>query len=135
MAEKRNHGAASIACACVIDDGFKAVADFDPVLAIVGSEQQKHAGVVLLCADAEMLEEIDGVVFNRAIVERTDGDDGELRAGFLLELGAERFKAVASGGRNDAGEVGDVAGGGNFIDVVGERDACAKKEQQKNAEA
>ena len=84
MAEKGNHGAACIACARVVDDRFEAVADFDAVLAIVGCEQEQDAGIVLSCADTEMFEEIDGVVFYRPIVERPDGDDGELRARFLL---------------------------------------------------
>src|SRR5579863_6613831 len=129
LPEKGNHGAAGIACTRVINYWFQAVADFDAVLAIVGSEQQEHAGVVLFCAYAEMFEEIDGVVFDGAIVERADGDDGELRAGFLLEFGAKRFQAVASRRGNDSGEIGDVAGGRDFVDIVRERRACDEKEK------
>jgi hypothetical protein len=89
LAEKGNHGAACIACARVVDDRFEAVANFDAVLAIVGREQEQNPGIVFFCADTEMFEDIDGVVFYRTIVERPDGNDGELRARFLLQFGAQ----------------------------------------------
>ena len=38
--EEGNHRAASIACACVVNDGFNTVADFDTVFAIVGGKKQ-----------------------------------------------------------------------------------------------
>lgn len=66
-----------------------------------------------------MLEEVDGVVFDGAIVERANCHDGELRAGFLIELGAEGFEALASGGGNDSGEIGDVAFGNDLRNIIG----------------
>ena len=82
-----------------------------------------------------MFEEIDSVVFDGTIVERANGDDGQLRAGFLLQLGAERFQAFASGGRNHTGEIGDVAGWRNVVDVVRESRARDEKEKKKNERA
>ncbi len=138
LTKKGNHGAASIAGARVINYRFEAVADFDSIFAIVWSKQQQRSGVVFFRADAEMFEEIDGIVFDRAIIERTDGDDCELRAGFLLQLGAERFQAFASGGRNHPGKIADVTGRRNCVDVVGERRATRTKrqyEQKDDSEA
>jgi len=100
LPQEGNHGAASIASARIVDDGFKAVADFDAVLAVVGSYQQQNAGGVFFCANTEMFEQIHRVIFDRPIVERADGDDGHLCAGFLLQFGAQSFQTLASRGGN-----------------------------------
>ena len=39
LTKERNHGAACVAGASIIDDRFETVTDFDAVFAIVGSEQ------------------------------------------------------------------------------------------------
>jgi len=111
--------AARVARPRVGDDGFEAVAGFDAVFAFVRSHQQENAGVLFFCADAEVFEKIRGVIFDGAIVERTNGDDGELCAGLPVKLGAERFEALTRGGGNDSGEIGDVAVGDDFGNVVG----------------
>ena len=79
-----------------------------------------------------MFEKIDGVIFQRAAVEGFDGDDGHLRAGFLFEFGAERFEALFGRLRNDSGEIGDVSGGRNFVDVVAESGRSSEKQNRKS---
>lgn len=79
-----------------------------------------------------MFEKIDAIIFDRAIVERFYGDDGHLRAGFLFKFGAERFEALIRGLRNNSGEIGDVSGGRNFVDVVAESDRRSEKQNRKS---
>lgn len=133
--KERYHGAASVARASVIDDGLESVANFNAVFAIVGSEKKQGTGVVFFCANAKMFEEINSVIFDGAIVKRSNGDDGELRAGFLFELPAERFNALLGVLRDNAGEIGDVADGRNVVDVVSECGGYAEEEQEENAKA
>ena len=67
-------------------------------------------------------------------LEGADGDDGHLRAGFLLHLGAESFEAGGGGGSNDVGEIGDVGGGVDVLDFFGgnrERERRKKKNEEK----
>jgi hypothetical protein len=131
--QKWNHGAASITGASVLDDGFDSIADFDAIFAIVWRKKQQDAGAFFFGADTKMFEESDGVIFDGTSVERPNGDDGELSAGFLVEFGAERFKALASGGRNNAGEIRDVSGGRDFLNVIGGNGVRAKEQQKENA--
>jgi hypothetical protein len=132
LSEKGNHSTASIAGASVIDDWFNAVADFYSIFAIVGSDEKQDAGIFFFGASAKVPEEIDGVIFDWTIVERFDGDDGHLRAGFLFELGAECFQVLLGGWRNDSGEIGDVACGRNSVDVVAEGGRRSKKNNRKS---
>ena len=130
LTKERNHRAASVARASVIDDGLEPVTDFHAIFAVVGSEEQNHTGVLLFCADAEMFEEIDSVVFYRAIVEGTHSDDGELRAGFLFKFAAQSLQPLASAGRDYAGKIGNVPGRDDSLDIVRERGReCEQKHQ------
>jgi hypothetical protein len=61
-----------------------------------------------------MLKKIDGIIFDWPTVQRLDSDDGELRTGFLVEFGAERFQTLLCILRNDARQIGDIAGGRNL---------------------
>ena len=79
-----------------------------------------------------MFEEVDCVIFDGTIVERAHGDDGELRAGFLFKFGAKRLEPLASTGRDYAGEIGDVAGRDDSLDVVRE---CGSEREQKQKSA
>jgi len=65
-----------------------------------------------------MFEEVNSVVFDGAIIERTNGDYGELGAGFLFEFGAESFKALASFAGNHSGKIGNVTLRDDFRNVV-----------------
>ena len=87
---------------------------------------------MLFRADTKVLEEIDGVIFDGAVIERADGDNRNLRAGFLLELSAKRFEALTCGGGNYACEIGYVALGNDFGDVVrGSKRSEEEKEQRE----
>ena len=119
--EKRKHGAACIAGARIVDDRLKAVADFDTILAVVRSEKEEDAFVIFLAADAKLFIEIGGVLIDILPVERADGDDGHLDAGFVLEFRGESFETRGCGGVEDTCEIGDVARRVNSFDVVGAR--------------
>jgi len=80
-----------------------------------------------------MFEEVDSVVFDWTIVQRFDGDDGKLRAGFLFEFRAECFEALLRALRHHPGQIGDVSSGGNFRYVVGGDSVGGKNYQNENA--
>jgi hypothetical protein len=54
------------------------------------------------------------IILNRLPIQRLDGDDGDLRVGFLINLGAKRFELRARGWAQDAGEIVDVPSGLRF---------------------
>jgi len=136
LAEKRDHGAASVAGASVGDDGFEAVADFGPVFVFARSDEKEDAAVVLFASDAELLEKFVAVLCGGFAFERMHGDDGHLRAGFLFEFGAKIFKAGVGVRREHGGEIGNVAGGVNGFDVLGRsgKRADGKKSKEKQRE-
>lgn len=82
-----------------------------------------------------MFEEINGVVLNGAVVEGTNGDDGQLRASFLRKFGAECLQTLFRALWDNAGEIGDVAAGNNFLDIVGGGGAHTEKQKEKKKEA
>jgi len=84
LAEVRSHQAASITGASIINNGFEAVADFDAVAAIVGSDKKQGAAVVLFGAYTELLIQPGGIGVDVVAVEGFDSDDSQLRAGFVL---------------------------------------------------
>ncbi len=109
LAQVGNHVASHVARARIVDHRLQSVANFDLVLPLFGSDQDQYAAIVLLRPDAEMLVEIGGVVFARFAFERVDGDDGNLRAGLLLQLGGEQFDLLAGRRIDDLRQVGDIA--------------------------
>ena len=82
-------------------------------------------------ADAEVFEEVDCIVCDGLLVERTNCDDGELRTSFLFEFSAKGFEALARCGGNDAGLVGDVALGNNLLYVIRECGSERRKKQER----
>jgi len=80
-----------------------------------------------------MFEEIDSVILDGTIVERANGDNGELGAGFLFKFGAKSFQPVARGGGNNAGKIGDVPGGDDSVDVV-RKGGSEREQKQKRAD-
>ena len=83
----RAHEATRIAGPRVVDDGFETVADFGPIFAFGGSDEKKDAPIFFFAADAELLVEFVGVLLDGFVLERANGDDGQLCAGLLLEFG------------------------------------------------
>ena len=77
-----------------------------------------------------MFEEVDSVIFDGTIIERANGDDGELGAGFLFKCGAKSFQPLAGAGGDYAGKIGDVPDRGDFLDVVRERGSERKQKQK-----
>ena len=125
-----NHGASSVAGASVVDDGLEAVTDFGPIFAVVGRDEEEDAVVLVLLSDAERFENLVGELLDRFAIEGIDGDDGELRPGFLLELEAERVDAGFGIEGDDAGKIGDVIGGMDVLWVFG-AGGSGEKEKKK----
>lgn len=111
----RAHEAARIAGPSVVDDGFETVADFGPVFAFSRSDEKKDAAIFFFAADAELLVEFVAVLLDGFTLERENGNDGHLRAGLLLELGAQIFETLLDVWSDDVGEISDVAGGMNVF--------------------
>ncbi len=111
MAEDGDGFAAEAADFAVGEDGFEAVADLGEIFVIVDGVEDEDAAAGLLGADAPFGGEIEGVVEDGLAVGCGDGDDGDLRVGFLVDFGAEGGELVAGFGVEDVGQVGDVAGG------------------------
>lgn len=129
LAKKRHHRATCVSGPGVIDDGFEAIAHLDAIFMFVGGEQEKYAAIVLFAADAKLFVKIDGILLDAFAFERVHGHDGHLRAGFLLEFGAEIFEANLRGGFDHASEVGDITRRTNVFDFL--RSGGAKKTEQK----
>lgn len=121
LAEERDHSPAGVTGAGVVDDGLEAVADFCPIFVFERGDEKENAAIVFFAADADLLEEFVAVLLDGFAFERADGDDGHLRAGFLLELGTETFEAGGGRRSDDVGEIGDVAGGTDVLDFFGGR--------------
>lgn len=117
--EVRNHYAAGVASARVVDDRFGAVTDFYAVLPVIGSDEEENTFVGFFAPDADLFVEIGGVGFNVIAVERFNRDDGHLSAGFLLKLSAQSFELGLGLRLEDTGEIGHVAGGPNSLKVFG----------------
>lgn len=133
LSEKRNHCAAGVACAGIVDDRLETIANFGPILVFERRYEQEDAAIVFFVADAELLEEFVAELLDGLSFEGADGNDCHLRAGFLLELGAEIFEARRGGRSDDVGEIGDVTGGMNVLDLFGRgnRDAHENKKNEK----
>ena len=96
-----------VAGASVVDDGLKAVANFGPIFMLDRRDEEKYAAIGFFVADAKLLEEFVAIFLDGFAFKRANGDDGHLRAGFLLELGAEIFEAGPFSGMYAQGGIGD----------------------------
>ena len=134
LSQEGDHGATGIAGASVIDNWLDAITNFDSILAIVGSQQQQNARAFFFGANTQVFEKIHSVVFDRAIIEGSDGDDGHLRGGLLFEFSAESFQTLVRGLWNNACEIGDVADRRNLGNIIGGNAAHTEEEQKENAE-
>ena len=117
LKKKRTHETACVAGAGVGDYWFEAVADFDSIGALRRRDEQEDTTIFFFAADAELRVEVIAVLLDGFAFERTNGDNGHLRAGFSLDLQAESFEAGFGVRMDDVGEIGDVAGGVNVLDV------------------
>ena len=127
LPQKRHHRTARVARARIIDHRFEAVTHLDAVLAIIRRHQQQNAAIVFLASDSKLPEEIDRIIFDALPIQRTNRNDGELRACFLFEFRAEGFQFSGLVGPNDSRQVRHVARGMDALDVFSPRENCAKK--------
>jgi len=84
-----------------------------------------------------VLEEFDAVLLPREAFERPHRDDGNLRSGFLVDLGAKRLNALLSVRFDYVGEVGYISARlyvGDFLRVK-EEAAAGGENDEKNADS
>ncbi len=119
LPQQRNHRAACISGAPVRDDRLKPVADFDSILPQIRSDQQQDAAAILLVADAKLLIKVGGVVLDTLVTDGMDRHNRNLRAGFLFDLGAQRFELCFCARGDYSSKIGDVSGRVDALDVLG----------------
>ena len=127
LPQKRDHSAARVACARIINDRFEAVADFDAVLAVIGRQQQKNAAIVFFASDSQLLIKVHGVRVDAFSIQRADRHDSHLRPGFLLKFRAQSLQGSFLLRADHPRKVRHIAGGMNALDVFGERETRAKE--------
>ena len=118
LPEIGNHQASGVSRARIVDHGFQPVANLRPVLPLVRRYEQHHTVVLLLLANAELLEQIVRVGLDVIAIERLHRDDGHLRAGLLFEFRAQGFQLRFRLWMDDAGKVGHVAGRANLLEIL-----------------
>ena len=128
------HKAACVAGACVGDDRLEAVANFNSIGSLSGGNKQQHAAIFFFAADTELRVEVVAILLDRFAFERADGDNGHLRARFLLDFQAESFKAGFGVCIDDVGEISDVACGVNVLDFLGGGGEGGGEKEEKNKE-
>ncbi len=133
--EKRTHETASVAGAGVGDNRLEAIADFNSISALRRGHEQQHATIFFFAADAELFEKVVAILIDVFAIERTDGDDGHLRSGFLLDLQAKIFEAGFGVGIDDLREIRDVARGVDVFYVFGWGEEGGGQEEEKSEEA
>ena len=97
LTEIRDHLAAEAADFAVGEDGFQTVADLRPIFVIIYGEENQDAAGGLLGTDAPFGCDVEGIIFYRAIAQRWNDHDENLRFGFVVYFGTERVELLASG--------------------------------------
>lgn len=106
--ELRDGFAPKIADESIGENRLQAVADFNAVFALSGSDEDEHAAIFLLRANSPARRKVYRVFVDGFAFERTDGNDGDLRLGFFVQFAANIFDDLFRVGRNDAREVADI---------------------------
>src|SRR5689334_7787721 len=134
LPQQRYHLATDVPGARVVDDQLQAVADFEAIAVLARRNQQQHAPIVF-ATNAEVFKEFDRVVFDGPAIERADGHDGDLRSRLGFDFGGERFEALNGVGRDDACQIGDIAGGLDGRDGIGNGQRSPKEQNDCQCQA
>lgn len=132
--QKRNHLAAEIADFAVGQDGLKAITDGGEILTIVNGEEDHHAAIFSLVANAPFFSQLNCVVRDGVAFRGVDGDDVKLCVGLIVKFGGELGELVARIGREGIREIVDRALRLKVRDFFGTRGDCYGVEQQKTEE-
>ena len=132
--QKRNHCTAGVPSARIIDYWLQAITYFDPVFALVGGNQQEDAAILVFTPDAKLLIKVHRIILDALPLERMHRNNRHLRAGFLLKLSTQRFQSGLGVRLDSAGEVGDIAGRMNLLEVFGGRRTSKCKHQTKQCD-
>ena len=108
---------------------FEAIADFDAYLVLVRRDQKQHAVVLLRLAELPGPEQLIGVGFDIAALQRRHRRHHELDAGFFLEILQFVGKVAADVGVEDSGLVDHTAGQRRKVERGSRRRAQAQHQQ------
>ena len=89
---------------------FEAIADLEAHLVLLGGDEKQQAVVLLRLAELPQAEEFVGVGLDLLAVERGNGGDNKLDAGFVVERLQLAFERGALRGRDDIGLVDHAPG-------------------------
>src|SRR5216683_1196988 len=132
LAQERHHRSAGVPGARIIDHWFKPVPNLDPVLSLVGCDQQQHAAIVLLASNSQLLVEINRVILHAFTFERANRHNRHLRPGFLFDFRAQRFEPGFRFRANNARQVGYVARGADLLNAFRRSEAHSQEKQAEN---
>ena len=99
---------------------FKPVADLDADLVLVRRDQQENAVVLLRLAELPGAEQLVGVSLDVAALQRFDGGDDQLNAGFVFKVFQLGLKLAAAFRRHDIGLIDHTAGQRRKVEREGE---------------
>ena len=109
---RRNHGAADVADLGVVQDAFQAIANLDAIFPWGHENSRRTPRSVPLAPTFHLSSSaVANSSMDWSLSSGLDGDDGDLGVGLAIDLGAEVFQAGFCRGRQNAGEVADIAGG------------------------
>ena len=135
LLKQRVHAAADVADLAVGKNAFKAVADFNAILAILDGEDEEDALVGGLGADLPVVFERGGPGVDVFAVEGFDGDYLDGGVGLGINLPGDVFDIFLGGRIDDIREVADVAGGlGQLIGRLGMGEADERANQESDSE-
>ena len=102
----RLHGAADVAHLRVVENAFKAVANFNPAEAWIHHQEHEHTAVAALRAYLPLVLQLGCKLLNRLIaIDRFDGDNGNFRVRLASDGGTESFDLLPHRVREDTGKV------------------------------
>ena len=115
--------ATRVTCTRISDHRFEAVADFRPILAVIGGDQQQDSAIIFFRSNPKLLVQTVRVSLDFGPVQGFDGHDGHLRAGLFLQFLAERFELNFCLRLNNSSAIGDVAGWVEILEIIRARGA------------
>jgi hypothetical protein len=99
---------------------------------IVDGQENHYAAIFSFVADAPFFGEIRGVIGDGVAFGGVDGDDVELRVGFVVEFGGERGEFRDRVRRERAGKIVYGTLRLKLIDFFGARGSGGNVEEEKN---
>src|SRR3984885_5641391 len=109
---------------------FEPVADLDADPVLIRGDEQKNTVILLRLAELPGAEQLVGISFNVAALQRFDGGDDQLNAGLVFKVFQLGLKLAAALRRHDIGLIDHTAGQRRKVECG----KCGKAEQQRRGE-